>query len=254
MIWPKKRQNLPNQDLLGPFQRAIGKVLEFFVVDEVEVPYVFQHRKDYLIHAKKTRLPPDPNNPDQPEFYVSAEKLLNQDDLWRILELDLKFRAFVDKRNILDKTFDNLANGAGVKDDMFEDMLPLAATMEELQDLQEYIHFTYSGQMKDLNAANGGARDTDHKRPGARSSVYERVRNGRSYNLVRAYGITPDDVAKNAMGEGRKVEVEDQALRPIELADTLTSDDEFKTGDSLLLAARQMFAEELAMNPRMRQV
>ena len=152
-MWPRKQgqgQGQLSADLQVPFQKAVGKVLEFFVVDEVEVPYVFQHRKDYLIHAKKTRVPPDPDNPDQPEYYVTAEKLLNQDDLWRILELDLKFRALIDKRNVLEKTFDNLKLAANVKDEMFEQMLPAAATMEELQDLQDYLYFTYSSQIKDL--------------------------------------------------------------------------------------------------------
>lgn len=254
LIWPKKRPNLPQgTDLHGPFQRAIGKVLEFFVVDEVEVPYVFQHRKDYLIHAKKTRLPPNPDNPDQPEFYVSAEKLLNQDDLWRILELDLKFRAFVDKRNILEKTYDNLKSVSGIDDEMFEEMLPAAATMEELQDLQEYLHFAYSGQLRDIAAQTSTVVEKEHKRPGARSSIYERVRNGQSYNLVKAYGITADNIAKNALREGRRHDTVDPALRPDDLADSLTSPDEFKTSDSLLHAARQMFAEEMAVSPRMRQ-
>jgi len=255
LIWPKKRSYLPQgSDLQGPFQKAIGKVLEFFVVDEVEVPYVFQHRKDYLIHAKKTRIPADPNNPDQPEYYVSAEKLLNQDDLWRILELDLKFRAFVDKRNILEKTFDNLKLAADVKDEMFEDMLPAAATMEELQDLQEYLHFAYSAQLKDLALTNGTANnESQQRRPGSRSSIFERVRNGQAYNLVRAYGISADNIARNALQEGRKQYTEDPSMRPIELADTLTSDDEFRTGDQVLLAARQMFAEEMVMSPRMRK-
>lgn len=254
LIWPKKRPNLPQgTDLHAPFQRAIGKVLEFFVVDEVEVPYVFQHRKDYLIHAKKTRLPPNPDNPDQPEFYVSAEKLLNQDDLWRILELDLKFRAFVDKRNILQKTYDNLKSVSELKDAMFEEMLPLAATMEELQDMQEYLHFTYSGQLRDIAAQTSTIVDKEHKRPGARSSVYERVRNGQSYNLVKAYGITADELGKNALREGRRQDTVDPSLRPIDLADTLTSAADFKTGEPLLSAARQMFAEELAVSPRMRQ-
>lgn len=254
LIWPKKRPNLPQgSDLQGPFQKAIGKVLEFFVVDEVEVPYVFQHRKDYLIHAKKTRIPPDPSNPDQPEYYVSAEKLLNQDDLWRILELDLKFRAFVDKRNILEKTFDNLKLASNVKDEMFDEMLPAAATMEELQDLQEYIHFTYSAQLKDLALTDGATKEPQQRRPGSRSSVFERVRNGQAYNLVRAYGISADDIAKNALREGRKQYTEDPSVRPIELADTLTSDDEFRTGEQVLLAARQVFAEEMVMSPRMRK-
>ncbi|OBT50660.1 hypothetical protein VE04_08830 [Pseudogymnoascus sp. 24MN13] len=254
LIWPKKRPNLPpGGDLQGPFQKAIGKVLEFFVVHEVEVPYVFQHRKDYLIHAKRTRLAPDPSNPDQPEYGVTAQKLLNQDDLWRILELDLKFRAFVDKRNILEKAYDNLKSASDVKDLMFEEMIPVAATMEELQDLQEYLHFTYSGQLKDLAVIDGNSKEPQQRRPGSRSSVFERVRNGQAYNLVRAYGISAEDIAKNALREGRKQYTEDPAVRPIELADTLTSDDEFRTGEQVLLAARQMFSEEMVMNPRMRK-
>jgi transcription elongation factor SPT6 len=254
-MWPRKQglgQGQLSADLQVPFQKAVGKVLEFFVVDEVEVPYVFQHRKDYLIHAKKTRVPPDPDNPDQPEYYVTAEKLLNQDDLWRILELDLKFRALIDKRNVLEKTFDNLKSVAGIKDEMFEQMLPTAATMEELQDLQDYLYFTYSSQIKDLNAAEGHSKDTQ-RRPGGRSSIFDRVRKGKAYNLVRAYGTTPDQIAQNLLREGRKQFTEDQPERPITIADELTSEGEFSTGEQVLLAARQMFAEEMFMSPRTRK-
>lgn len=246
LIWPKKALH---SDLQTPFTRAIGKVLEFFVVDEVEVPYVFQHRKDYLIHAKKTRVRTD--NPDDHEYVVSAEKLLNQDDLWRVLELDLKFRALIDKRNVLEKTYDNLKLAAGVQDQMVETMLPVAVTMEELQDIQDYIYFQYSAEIKDLAATNGNAKEK--RRPGNKSSIYDRIRKGRAYNLVRAYGITADQVAQNALREGRKQYTEDSSTTPIDLADSLTNPGEFSTGEQVLLAARQMFAEELFMNPRMRK-
>ena len=246
LIWPKKQLH---SDLQAPFTRAIGKVLEFFVVDEVEVPYVFQHRKDYLIHAKKTKVRTD--NPDENEYVVSAEKLLNQDDLWRVLELDLKFRALVDKRNVLEKTYDNLKLAAGIQDKMVETMLPLAATMEELQDIQDYVYFQYSAEIKDLAATNGDIKEK--RRPGGKSSVFDRVRKGRAYTLVKAYGITADQIAQNALREGRKQYTEDSSTAPIDLADSLTSENEFSTGDRVLLAARQMFAEELFMNPRMRK-
>lgn len=246
LIWPKKSLH---SDLQAPFTRAIGKVLEFFVVDEVEVPYVFQHRKDYLIHAKKTRVRTD--NPDDHEYVVSAEKLLNQDDLWRVLELDLKFRALIDKRNILEKTYDNMKLAAGVQDQMVETMLPIAVTMEELQDIQDYIYFQYSAELKDLAATNGEGKEK--RRPGNKSSVFDRVRKGRAYNLVKAYGITADQVAQNALHEGRKQYTEDSSVTPIDLADSLTSVSEFSTGEQVLLAARQMFAEELFINPRMRK-
>ena len=246
LIWPKKQLHT---DLQTPFTRAIGKVLEFFVVDEVEVPYVFQHRKDYLIHARRTRVRAE--NPGEPDYVVSAEKLLNQDDLWRILELDLKFRALVDKRNVVEKTYDNLKLAAEINDPTVEAMLPVAVTMEELQDIQDYLYFQYSTDIKDLAAANSEIKEK--RRPGGKSSVFDRVRKGRAYNLVKAYGITADQVAQNALGEGRKQYTEDSASNPIDLADSLTSDGEFSTGEQVLLAARQMFAEELFINPRMRK-
>ncbi|KAE8445330.1 Transcription elongation factor spt6 [Mollisiaceae sp. DMI_Dod_QoI] len=247
LIWPKKQLH---SDLQNPFTRAIGKVLEFFVVDEVEVPYVFQHRKDYLIHAVKTRVR-DSKAGDSEEYQVSAEKLLNQDDLWRILELDLKFRALVEKRNVLEKTFDNLKLAAGIDDSVVDAMLPIAQTMEELQDVQDYIYFHYSSEIKDLAATNGDVKEK--RRPGGKSSIYDRIRKGKAYDLVKAYGISPDQVAQNALREGRKQYTEDSSLTPIDLADSLTSDSEFNTGEQVLLAARQMFAEELFVNPRMRK-
>lgn len=245
LMWPKKQLH---SDLQISFTRAISKVLEFFISDDVEVPYVFQHRKDYLIHAVKTKVH---ESADTEEFRVNAEKLLNQDDLWRVLELDLKFRALVEKRNVLEKTFDNLKLAAGIDDPVVDAMLPSAQTMEELQDVQDYIYFHYSSEIKDMAATNGDAKEK--RRPGGKSSFYDRIRKSKAYDLVKAYGISPDQVAQNALREGRKEYAEDAPLSPIDLADSLTSDSEFNTGEQVLQAARQMFAEELFNNPRMRK-
>jgi len=246
LMWPNKQLH---SGLQAPFTSAIGKVLEFFVSDEFEVPYVFQHRKDYLIHAKKERS--NHGNPDAPEFIVKAEKLLNQDDLWRILELDLKFRALIDKRSILGKTFMNIQAVADIQDDLVEDLLPAAVTMEELQDIQDYIYFRYASELKDLAASNDQGKEK--RRTVIKKSIYDRVRQGRAYNLVKSFGITPDQVAQNALKEGRKTYTEDPALRPMDLADTMTSEEDFRTGAAVLNAAREMYAEELYMNPRMRK-
>ncbi|KAH6674448.1 SH2 domain-containing protein [Halenospora varia] len=247
LIWPKKQLHA---DLQTPFTRAIGKVLEFFVVDEVEVPYVFQHRKDYLIHARKGRNN-NRHNAEDPEFVVTAEKLLNQDDLWRVLELDLKFRALIEKRNVLEKTYDNLKLGLEVRDKTVETMLPIAVTMEELQDIQDYIYFKYSAELKDLAITNGELKEK--RRAGGRSTIFDRIRKSKAYELVKAYGITPDQVAQNALKEDRKIYTEDATQTPIDFADSLISENDFRTGDQVLTAARQMYAEELFMNPRMRK-
>ncbi|KAF3349035.1 hypothetical protein VD0002_g7135 [Verticillium dahliae] len=247
LLWPKK---MLQGDLLGPFTKAIGKVLEFFVVDGVEVPYVFQHRKDYLIHTKKTRNPAHRDDPDAPEFILNADKLLTQDDLWRILELDIKFRSLMEKRNALEKTLDNLKTEMGVNDDILEDMITQAANMEELQDLQDYLNFQYAAQLKDLASMNGSAKQT--KRPGSKGALFDKVRRSRVYDFVRAYGITPDRLARNALREGPKVWADDDNELPDNLADQYI-DEDFPTGDSVLQAARQMYAEELFVSPRMRK-
>jgi transcription elongation factor SPT6 len=244
-IWPKKGLS---SDLQGPFGRAIGKVLEFFIVDEVEVPFVFQHRKDYLLHTTKTRNS-SRDDPDSAEYSISAEKLLNQDDLWRILELDIKFRSFVEKRNALTKTFENLKSAFEIDDPVIDEMTLEAATMEELQDLQDYMHFQYGTQLKELAAANGTAQT---KRPGSKSTILDRVRQGRASQFVRAYGISADQLAKNALRQGKKVAPDDDPQYPMDLADSLL-DDFFNTGDAVINAARQLYSEELFASPRMRK-
>ncbi|KAK2792393.1 Transcription elongation factor spt6 [Onygenales sp. PD_12] len=242
-------------DLREPFQRSIAKVLEFMITDDWEVPFIFQHRKDYLIHAARVPVSPDPSNPDGPEYVVRAEKLLNMIDLWDIFEYDLKFRSLIDKRNTLQKTYDNLQSLSNVHDEIFESMLPLATTMEELQDVQEYLYFQYPSQIKDIAMVNGNGEDgtAKQRRKATTRTFSERVRNSRAYELVRAFGITADAFAQNALREGRRQYTEEPAEKPDTLADTVL-DDNFSNGAHALKAAKAMFAEELTMSPKMRKV
>ncbi|EAS35186.3 transcription elongation factor spt6 [Coccidioides immitis RS] len=241
-------------DLREPFQRAIVKVLEFMVTDDWEVPFIFQHRKDYLIHAAKVPMSPSAPNPDGQDYVIRAEKLLNMTDLWDIFEYDLKFRALVDKRNILQRTYDNLKNVANVKDEVFEQMLPAVVTMEELQDLQDYIYFEYSSELKDVAMVNGNGENgaVHQRRKAATKTFYERIRNSKAYGLVRAFGITPDGFAQNAMKEAKRHHIDDPTELPEDMADGLL-DTHFANGLHALKAAKTMFAEQLIMSPKVRK-
>ena len=243
-----------DDDLREPFQRAVAKVLEFMVTDDWEVPFIFQHRKDYLIHASKVKVSPGPDHEGQ-EYVVRAEKLLSMLDLWDIFDYDLKFRALIDKRNALQKTYDNLSSVCNVQDAVFEEMLPGAVTTEELQDLQDYLHFQYSAELKDIALANGEGENgaPNYRRKAATNTFQERVRASKAYELVRAFGITPDAFAQNAMKEGRRQFVDDPSERPEDMADKLL-DDFFTNGVHARKAARTMFAEELTMSPKLRKV
>lgn len=256
LMLPKKRLE---GDLREPFEKSVAKVLEFMVIDDFEVPFIFQHRKDYLIHAAKVAITPDPYNPSAPQYVVSAEKLLNQSDLWDIFDLDLKFRALVDKRNALERTYENLKSLSDPHDRVFEEMLPAAVTMEELQDVQDYLHFQYSSLLADLAVMKSAGADgaVPQRRPGASKMIFERIRNGRVYNLVRAFGITADAFAQKALKkEGRRQYTDDPPQHPVDLADSqdILDPPEYSSGQQCLRAAKAMFAEEISLSPKMRKV
>lgn len=256
LMLPKKRLE---GDLREPFEKAVAKVLEFMVKEDSEVPFIFQHRKDYLIHAAKVAITPDPYNPGAPQYVVSAEKLLNQSDLWDIFDLDLKFRALVDKRNALERIYDNVKSLSDLQDLVFEEMLPAAVTMEELQDVQDYLHFQHSSLLTDLAAMNGVGTNgaAPQRRPGASKGIFERVRKGKVYGLVQAFGITADAFAQNALKkEGRRQYTEDPTERPDDLADSerILDPPDYSSGRQCLRAAKAMFAEEISLSPKMRKV
>lgn len=256
LMLPKKRLG---EDLREPFQKSVAKVLEFMIIDEYEVPFIFQHRKDYLIHAAKIAVTPDPYNPGAPQYIVSAEKLLNQSDLWDIFDLDLKFRALVDKRNALQRTYDSLKGDSEFHDSVFEEMLPAAVTMEELQDVQDYLHFQHSSLLTNISVANGASTNgtTTQRRPGASKVIFERIRKGKVYGLVRAFGISADAFAQNALKkEGRRQYTEDPTERPDDMADSeqILDPPDYSSGTQCLRAAKAMFAEEISLSPKMRKV
>lgn len=238
-------------ELEEPFRRAIAQVLEFLVRDDYEVPFIFQNRKDYLLHVVQKVVGRDEDG--NPKTVSDATRLLVQRDLWQIFELDLKYRALIEKRQALQKTYQDLKSNNIPQDRMFQEMLPLAATMEELQDLQDYLYFQYASQLKDLALTSNGETNgvTMSQKKATTKTVYEEIRAAKAYSLVRAFGITADAFAQNAAREGVRTYAEDPTDSPENLADT-SIDEEFPTGARVLKAAKSMFVEELAMSPRFR--
>ena len=238
---PRKGRFPP--DLRRHFQNAVFKCLQFFIKDNLEVPFVFQHRKDYLIHAFR---------PDG-EQEIVAEKLLNQDELWDILDFDLKWRAFVEKRRALQRTYEALLN-LGIVDDVYESMAPHAMTTEDLQDLQDYLHFQHHSALKDAQIASNGLQAGNTKRrPGGGKAFYERIRHSRVYEFVKAFGITADQFSVNVEIEQKREFSDDPEIFPHELSEQFVDESEFLSSDSVITAAKRMLAEEIFMSPRLRK-
>jgi transcription elongation factor SPT6 len=249
LLWPKKP--LPPY-FHKPFQKAVRKVLEFLNIEDYEVPFIFNHRKDYLIHAPSDQL--DDMDGEGPPPDARPERLLNQNDLWEVFEQDLKFRAFSEKKDALRMHYENLQSVAHeVHDPVIEDLIDKVQTIEEVQELQDYLHFQYSTEMKDLRLMESENNGTQ-KRANNTRSFYDRIRSARAYSFVHAIGIKPDDVAKKAENGAQVLnDIEDPPLHPDEFAATLVDDVEYTTGEQVLRAAKMTYIQELLISPRLRR-
>jgi transcription elongation factor SPT6 len=246
------QQQLPSS-LREPFEQAVSKVLHFMNVEDFEPAFIFQNRKDYLIHSEQVPLPPDPSDPGAPAYEIKAEKLLSQTNLWELMDYDLKYRAFAEKRDGIRNSVEMLKEMfPDFNDSIFDDLMPDAVEIEDLQDLQDYLNFQYSQQLKDLSTVESEANGTQKRARGTRS-IWDKVRAGNAYHLVRAFGITADAFAQNVAKIGRKNYTEDPDVRPDDMADTLVQEPEYRTGKEVLASARAMFVEEIASNPRLRK-
>ncbi|PSN72271.1 transcription elongation factor Spt6 [Corynespora cassiicola Philippines] len=246
LIWPKKP--LPPY-FEKPFRKAVRKVLEFLNIEDYEVPFIFNHRKDYLIHAPSD-LQDDPDNPAPLD--ARPERLLNQSELWEVFDLDLKFRAFTEKREALQQNYDNLRSlHADIKDTVIEDLIHKAVTIEEIQELQDYLHFRYSVEMKEVNEVKQESNGTQKRANNARN-FYDKLRSGKASSVVHAIGITPDEFAKRAEGGGTRGQyIEDQGEKPEDFTEALAEYPE--TGATLLRSAKLLYVQELIQSPRLRR-
>jgi transcription elongation factor SPT6 len=243
MLQGQKLEQRITADLREPFEQCILTVLEFLVNDDFEVPFIFSNRKDYLIYT-------DPSG----RSGSAPKQLLGQKDLWAIYDQDLKYRALIERRRALHNVYEELKSTNIAPDSMFEEMLPQTETMDEVQDLHDYLYFQYATQIKDLaltgsSQTNGVAMS---QKKAAYTSIHEDIRASKAYNVVRGFGITPTAFARNIARDGPPTYSEDPSESPEHLADSMT-DENFPTTERVLRAARAMFAEEIVTNPRFRK-
>lgn len=254
IILEKKTLLIAKPRLKEPLEAAVTKVIEFIARDSLEVPFIWHHRRDYLVHRH------DPNNANTdhdnsiddnayiPKLSVIVEPLLNRDDLWRIVFLDIEFHGMLEKRS----TIKNIYNSLELHDELYEQLFLKASTLVDYQDLMDYIQFRYSEQIKDSLVGDAAKR---HSRFGR----FQRIRNSELYNLVRAFGITAEQFGESVEADQRLHFAEDPAETPEEFAaeycrpDPETGIATYSNATQALDAAQSMLAEEIFYNPNVRK-
>lgn len=202
-------------ELVEATTTAVKQVVEFIARENLEVPFIWHHRQDYLVHFSS------------PSSEAVKTQLLTLDDLWRIVDFDLDFHAIVERRGAATKLtsaafpeYDQNAeqdaeqNGSAGEHNTSGDslsrvrhFLAQAKAGVEFQDIIDFIQFSASAQ---LRAA----------RRHSRFSSFDRVRNGPTMELVTAFNLDPVAVYEHMLSDS-PLKHEDMSLTPNEVQNEL---------------------------------
>jgi transcription elongation factor SPT6 len=117
--------------LRDAFRQSIISVLNFFNTDSLEVPFIWQQRRDFLYH-------PDREIDDVTGTVVlkAVRVLIDQDDLWKVWEEDGKYKAIQQRLVHLKSIWDGLDK----TDHVVEELLQDVDSIEDVQGIEIYPH------------------------------------------------------------------------------------------------------------------
>lgn len=224
-------------NLHEPFKEAVKTMVTFISRENLEVPSIWNSKKDYTLFT---------HNEDGK---LRAEKLLNENDLWRIIRLDVDYHAILEKKSNVKSLYDSLNQ----IDLTFEDAFLSAQTVTDLQDLYDYLHFTYSEKIKQIQEQSKGESSSNKKKIHSRYTFYDRIKKDPIYEgVIKKFGIDADKYGEN-IAEGVRIHnTDDNEKSYFDLIKQVLPDSYFMTVDSATNAVKQLFSEQLLHNPKLR--
>lgn len=214
------------------FKQAVSDSLTFIAKQNLEVPFIYSHRRDHLL---KTTIIGEGE-----DVQTDVSTLLTEDDLWRVVQLDIEFHALLEKRKQVEKLITDLE----LDDEVVTTYFSSARVITELQDLHEYINFNYGDKLKDLGLKKHN-----------KSSVYEKVKADRLYDVVRAIGIPAGQAAENIIQNTRLYPTIDDERTPYAIVQEICEDPNslYAKPSQALEVAKHYFAEQLFVDVRVRR-
>jgi transcription elongation factor SPT6 len=111
-------------ELEESFRNAVTHVLGFFNTDSLEVPFIWQHRRDFLVHPER-----EVDESTGTVVLKALRMLLDQDDLWKIWEDDGRYRAIQQRLASLRSVWE----GLDLVDRSVEDAMGEVTSIEDVQ-------------------------------------------------------------------------------------------------------------------------
>lgn len=218
------------------FRASVSDVLVFIAKENLEVPFIFAHRRDYLIKTKEIKVDGDD------DIKVEATTLLRENDLWRILQLDIEFHSLLSKRKTVDKLMKELELEG---DEYLSKAFNEATTITSLQDIHEFIMFFYADKL----------RDSGNKKS-IRSSLFEKVKSNELFNVIKSIGITVDEFAENILSDSKLYPTKDADQSPVEMVNEICSkpDSLYAKTSQALDVVKHLFSEQIFYNLKIRNL
>jgi transcription elongation factor SPT6 len=177
--------------LLSELVQAVTRVLQFLFMNNNEVPYIYAHRRDYLL---------------QSEIKPGRAELLNLDDLWQIYSLGLKYRSLCMRRKVLRKSYEKL----GVSDEYFEKhLLVNMDAVEMVVDATQWLGMKYKEKKGDdmefafHDDEPSQTESKTHKKPN-RSTAYDLAKKSIVSKVAEVRGILHTFAYKEVMWIGTR--------------------------------------------------
>ncbi|KAG8966029.1 Transcription elongation factor spt6 [Tulasnella sp. 419] len=238
------RPNATHSDLRTELIVAVKNSLELMLTKNFEVPYIYTHRRDLISHY-------------DPDKRVRID-LLSKDELWRVGTLGGKFRALMERKQVLLKTFQKM----GVEDDHFErDIFPNLNSIEAVADATEWLGLMHRQAQKDIMEAAALEEDSiaekKFKKP-TRTSPYELAKQTVSSKLADDFGLKSRQIIQNFLNthnQGKSHFTIDPEIPPGAYAEQFITDSPGVGGrnaEEQLATARMLIATELGKDPLLR--
>lgn len=132
--------------LYDEFLESVRSAIKFMNVDFLEVPFIYHHRSDFLVHY----------NPEAIDLHDKNIAFLNQDDLFKISSLSIKYRSLNYRKEELKTLFEEITElehdlgNPDFEDEYFEELITGSESVEEIADVQEWVSMKYGKQLIDL--------------------------------------------------------------------------------------------------------
>ncbi|CAK5277668.1 unnamed protein product [Mycena citricolor] len=235
--------NGSKQGLRGSLVAAVSSILKQLFIENVEVPFLYSHRRDLIYHFDSAQM-------------RTGSQLLDLEDLWRIYALGQKYRSLLQRRRDVDDAYARLQ----VTDAYYEEEIRARRdSVDVVADTSEWLTMKYKDKREEsVRFRFHDDEDPEevvvkHKMP-SRISAYEIAKKSVISKLAEGFGIQAHQAVLNFLANDRVHFVDDNDVNPLSYAEQFASPDgsNLLSPEELLSRARMILATELGKDPLLR--